>query len=108
MTLADNVETLGVDLSTRGQEVGSKSKSEKKEVQNEILAHQEEQSLPEDLREGGCQEVVTSRHGANNDLGSSCSGNSSHGNVKIEETDGSSSEQKEHDLPVLVHGSMWP
>ena len=38
VTLADSVETLGV----RSLEVGSKSKSEKKEVQSETLAYQEE------------------------------------------------------------------
>ena len=27
--------------------------------------------------------------------------------LKIEEADGSSSGQKEHDLSVLVHGSVW-
>ena len=36
-------------------------------------------------------------------LGSPCSGDGSHGEVKIEETDGSSSRQKEYDLIVLVH-----
>ena len=56
----------------------------------------------------GGQEVATSKYGANKDLGSSCSGDSSHGKVKIEETDGSSSVQKEYDLPVLVHGSICP
>ena len=31
----------------------------------------------------------------------------SHGEVQIEETDGSSSRQKEYDFSVLVHGSIW-
>ena len=39
---ADSVETLGVDLRTRGQEVGSERKSEKKKVQFEVLDFQEE------------------------------------------------------------------
>ena len=33
---------------------------------------------------------------------------SSHGKVENEETDGSSSGQKEYNRPLLVHGSMWP
>ena len=41
MTLADSVDTLGVDLRT-SQEVGSKRKSEEEEVQGEIFAHKEE------------------------------------------------------------------
>ena len=40
-------------------------------------------------------------------LGSPCSGDGSHGEVKIEETDGSS-RQKEYDLIVLVHGGIRP
>ena len=42
VTMADSVETFGVDLRKKSQEVGSKRKSEKKEVQSEILAYQEE------------------------------------------------------------------
>ena len=42
VTLADSVETLGVDLRTRVKEVGSGRKSEKEEVQREVLAYQEE------------------------------------------------------------------
>ena len=41
VTMANSVETLGVDL-RKSQEVGSERKSEKKEVQSEILAYQEE------------------------------------------------------------------
>ena len=33
--------------------------------------------------------------------------NSSHGKVKIVETDGSSSGQKKYDLVVPLHGSIW-
>ena len=40
-TMTDSVETLGVDLRTRVKRL-SKEKSEKKEVQGDILAHQEE------------------------------------------------------------------
>ena len=38
--MADTVETLGVDLRSRVKRLGAKE-SEKKEVQGEILAHQE-------------------------------------------------------------------
>ena len=33
-------------------------------------------------------------------------GNRSHGKVKIEETDGSCSGEKEYDFSVLIHGSI--
>ena len=55
---------------------------------------------------GGDQEVVTRQYGASKDLESSCSGDNSHGKVKIAETGGRSSRQKGYDLPVLVHGSF--
>ena len=42
VTLTDSVETLGVDLRTRVKKLGSKRKSEKKEVQGEVLDYQEE------------------------------------------------------------------
>ena len=41
VTMADSVETLGVDLRTRVQRLDVKEKA-KEEVQSEILAHQEE------------------------------------------------------------------
>ena len=40
--MADSVETLGVGLENHSQEFGSERKSEKKDVQGEIRAHQEE------------------------------------------------------------------
>ena len=43
----------------KSQEVGSEGKCKKEEVQSEILAQQEEYGLPEELHEGGGQEVVT-------------------------------------------------
>ena len=38
---------------------------------------------------------------------STCGCDGSHGRVEIEETDGSSSRQKEYELIVLVNGSIW-
>ena len=66
VTMADSVEMLGVDLRTRVK-VGSQRKSEKKEVQGEILAYQEEYGLPKELHEGGrsrsCYERVWCQQG---------------------------------------------
>ena len=49
-------------LENKSKEVGSQRKSEKEEVQGEILAYQEE-CLPEEPHEGGGQEVVASGYG---------------------------------------------
>ena len=70
-------------------------------MEGDILAYQEEQGFPEELHEGGGQEVVTSGHGVSEELESSCSEDSSHGKVFIEETG-----KKEYNFAVLVHGSI--
>ena len=102
----DSVETLGVDLRTRIKRLGAKEQARKRSAK--YLEYKEEQGLPKEQHEGGRQKVVLDGHGASKDLGSPCSGDGSHGKVDIEETDGSSSRQKEHDFTVLVHGDMWP
>ena len=61
-------------LENKSQEVGSRKTGEKKKVQVEILAYQEEQSLPEKLHECWCQEVVTSGHDASKNVESARSG----------------------------------
>ena len=73
VTMADSVETLGVDLRTRVKNLRAKRKSGKKEVHSEILAYLAKQSLPEELHEGGSQEVGTGRHDASKNVASSCS-----------------------------------
>ena len=42
VTLADSVETLGVDLRTRVKRLGAKEQARRKEVQGEVLDYQEE------------------------------------------------------------------
>ena len=108
VTMADSVETLGVDFENQSQNVGSERKREKEKVQSVILAHHEKQGFPKELQEGGSQEVATCGHDASKDLESPCGGDGSHGEVEIEETDGSSSRQEEHDFVVPIHGSIWP
>ena len=91
----------------KSQEVGSERKSKKEEVQGEILAYQEEQRLPEELHEGGGQESCYERgDGVREDVESACNGFGSNGKIEIEETDGSSSGQKEDDLFVPFHGGL--
>ena len=68
VTVADSLWTLGVDLiENQSKVVGSQRKSEKKEVQSEILACTEEKILPEELHEGGwsrsCYEQVRYQQG---------------------------------------------
>ena len=42
VTLAESVETLGVDLSTRVKRLGAKEKARRKKVQIEVFDYQEE------------------------------------------------------------------
>ena len=84
-----------------------KGKGEKEEVQCDVFTYEEELSIPKELHESFCQEVVVSRYDSSNYPESAYSGDVSHGKVKIEKTDGSNSRQKEHNLSVPVHGSVW-
>ena len=77
VTVADSVETLGVDLRTRVKRLGAK------ELAVRFSTVKKNKALP-------------------------CSGDGSHGKVEIEDTNVSSSGQQEHDIPVLVHGSLRP
>ena len=56
VTVADSVETLGVNLRTRVKRLGVQEKRE--EVQSEFLAHQEESSFPKELHESLGQELA--------------------------------------------------
>ena len=81
-TLADNVETLGVDLRIRVKRLGAKEKARRKKCKIDVLDYQEEWNFPKKLHEGGCQEVITSGHGTSKNLESSCSGRSSNGKIR--------------------------
>ena len=70
-------------------------------MQSEILAHQEEQALPEELHEGAGKEVVMSGYGASKNVRSACSGDVSYGKISIEKADGSSGGEKRARLRCL-------
>ena len=74
----------------------------RKKCKVRFLAHKENNTFQKSCMKVGGQEVATCGHGASKDLGSPCSGDGSHGKVNIEETDGSSSGQKEHDLSLSL------
>ena len=104
----NSVETLGVDLRTRVKKLGAKEKARRKKCKVRFPLIKKNQAFQRNYMKVWRQEVVTSGYGASKDLESSCSGDRSHGKVKIEETDGSSSSgQKEYDLVVPLHGGYW-
>ena len=106
--MADSVETLGVDMRTRVKRLGVKKKAWRKNCKVRFSLMKKNKAFQKELHESGCQEVVTSGCDASKDLGSPCSGDGSHGEVEIEETDGSSSRQQEYDFAVFIHASIWP
>ena len=77
VTLANSVETLGVDLRTRVNNLCATEKARRK-VQSEVLDYQEEQGVPKELHEGGCQEVASCRHDASKNVEGACNRHGSH------------------------------
>ena len=76
-TMADSVETLGVDFRTGVKNLGAKEKSAKKEVHCEILAHQEEKkAFQKCYVKVGVKKLL--RTGTSKSVGSACSGDGSH------------------------------
>ena len=104
VTMADSVDTLGVDLGTRVMKLGAKEKARRKKCRVRFPLIKKNEAFQKSYMKVGVKEAVESVHGASKDLGSSCSGDGSHREVEIEETDGGGSRQKEYDFIVLVHG----
>ena len=73
-------------------------------MQGEVLDHQEEQGLPEQLHKSvGVKKLLRAGIDASEDIGSPCGWDVSHG----EETDGSCGTKEEHYFVVPVHGGTW-
>ena len=91
---------------SRLENLGAKEKARRKKCKVRFsLIKKNEAFQKNSMSEGGGQEVATSGYGAS--MVSSCSRDGSYGKVQIEEADGSSSGQQEHDLFVPFHGSVW-
>ena len=75
MTLADTVETLGVDLRTKVKKLGAKEKARRKKCKVRFSLFKKNEAFQKNsMKGGGSQEVVTSGYGTSKNLGSSCSG----------------------------------
>ena len=101
VTLADSVETLGVDLRTRVKRLGAKEKVRRKKCKAKLSLVKKNKA-----HESWCQEVATCEFDASKDFGSPCSGDVSHGEVEIEKTDGSCC--RKNVRLSFVHGSIRP
>ena len=77
VTLAESIETLGVDLKARVKKLGAKEKARRKNVQVRFSIIKKKKPL-EKLHESGREEIPTNRHDASKDLVSSCGWDVSH------------------------------
>ena len=100
--VTDSVETLGVDSRTRVRRLGAKEKARRKKCNVRFSLIKRNKAFQKSY-----VKVVSRRCYDRYDMDSSCSGDGSHGEVETEETDGSSSRQKEYDFSVPIHGSIW-
>ena len=80
VTLADRVETLGVDLRKRVKRFRAREKARRKKCKVRFSLVKKNKAFQK-----SCQEVVTCGYDASKDLGSPCSGDVSHEEVKIKE-----------------------
>ena len=101
VSVADSLETLGVDLRTQTKRLEAKETK----VPCEVLAHLEEQRFPEKLHEDWCEEAVANGPGPRESVGRASRLYCAHIEVKIEEADGSSSRQERLGIAFVVSWS---
>ena len=78
VTLADSLETLGVDLRTRVRRLGGKEKARRKNCKVRFSIIERNKAFQKKLHEGGRQELVTCRHDASKKVVNACSWSGSH------------------------------
>ena len=108
VTMADSVETHGVDLRTSVGRLGANGKAREKKCKVRFSIIKKNKAFQKNCMKVGVKKLLRAGHGASKDVESSCSGKAPTERFKIEEADGSSSGQKEHELSVFVHGSLCP
>ena len=74
VTLADSVETLGVDLRTRVKKLGAKEKARRKKCTVRFSLVKKNKAFQKNCTKVRVKKVVASGYDASKDLGSSCSG----------------------------------
>ena len=105
VTMADSVETLGVDLRTRVKKLGTKEQVRRKKCELRFSIIKKNKVFQKNYMKVGVKKLLRAGMVPARTW-SSCSGNSSNGTIEIEETGGSSSGQQEYDLVVPCHGGL--
>ena len=101
VTLADSVETVGVNLRTRVKRLGAEEKARFSIIkENEAFQKNYMKVGVKKLLRAGMMPARTWRAYA--------VGMSPTERLKIEETDGSCGRKKQHNFAFFVHGGIWP
>ena len=106
VTLADSVETLGVDLRTRVKSLGAKEKARRKKCKLRFSLIKKNMVFQKNYMKVSVKKLLRAGMMPARTWGVYAAGMPPHGKVKVEETDGSCCGKKEHDLPIFVHGSI--
>ena len=107
MTLADSVETLGVDLRTRVKRLGTKERARRKKCKVRFSLVKENKAFQKSYMKVGAKKLLRAVMMPARTWGVHAV-DVSYGEVKIEEANGGCCEQKGNDLPLIVYGNIRP
>ena len=107
VTMADSVDSLGVDLRTRVKKLGAKEKARRMKCRIGFSLTKKKKASQKSYLKVGVKKLLRAGMMPARTWGVHAFGDGSNGEVEIEETDGSS-RQKEYDFSALIYGSVWP
>ena len=108
VTLADSVETLGVDLRTRVKKLGAKEKARRKKCKVRFSIIKKNEAFRENYMKVVVKNLLRAGMMPARTWGAHAVGMSPTERLKLRRTDGGGSWQEEYNLAVLVHGGTWP
>ena len=108
VTLAESVETLGVDLRTRMKRLGAKEKARRKKCMVRFSLMKKKKAFQKSCIKVGVNKLQRAGMMPTRTWVAQCSGDVSHGEVEYEEANGGCCGQEEYDLPLFVYGNTRP
>ena len=107
VTMADSVETLGVDLRTRVKRLGAKEKARRKKCKVRFSLIKKNTVSQMCYMKAGVKNLLQAGMVPARTWEAHAVLIAPHRKIKLEEADDSSSGQKKDDLAVPLHGSLW-
>ena len=107
VTMADRVETLGVDLRTRVKKLGVKENVMEKSCKVRFSLIKKNKAFQKSYMKAGVKKMLRAGMMPARTRRVHAVGTASHGKIEIKEANGTGSGQKEYDLVVTIHGSIW-